>query len=184
MTTWQGSPMARFGPVLDIAMSVCIATVAAFEAAIEIQRRFPDTQGMMVPIAGWSNLVPLALLALVGCLWLGRLFLPAKRTIQILTPLENSVVPAVHEVRGSIWPAGEPVQVFVLAGREWRPQQLPARDGALWSAQCRFDAPVAGSDLEFKIAAISRPALIVGPVRRLPWWSTTTSGIVRVRREG
>jgi hypothetical protein len=175
--------MARFVSLLDIAMSVCIAAVAAFEAAIEIQRRFPDTQGIMVPIAGWSNLVPLALLALVGCLWLGRLFLPAKRAIQILMPLENSVVPAVYEVRGSIWPASEPVQVFVLTGREWRPQQLPARDGALWSAQCHFETPLAGSDSDFKIAAISRPELIVGPVRRLPWWSTTTTSIVRVRRK-
>src|SRR5262245_50662862 len=175
--------MARMVPVLDMAMSVCIAAVAALEAAIEIQRRFPDTQGMIVPIAGWPNLVPLALLALVACLWLARLFLPARRAIQILTPLENSVVPAVYEVCGSIWPAHEPVQVFVLTGREWRPQQLPAPDGALWSAQCQFDAPIAGSNSDFKIAAISRAALIVGPVRRLPWWSTTTSAIVRVRRE-
>lgn len=175
--------MARLVSALDIAMSVCIATVAAFEAAIEIQRRFPDDQGVIVTITGWSSLVPLALLALVGCLWLGRLFLPARSAIRILTPLENSAVPAVREVCGSIWPASEPVQVFVLTGREWRPQQLPARDGALWSTQCHFETPVAGSDSNFKIAAISRATLIVGPVRRLPWWSTTTSSIVRVRRE-
>ena len=174
--------MARFVSVLDTAMAVCLATVAAFEAAIEIQRRFPDTQGMILPVTGWSNLVPLALLALVACLWLGRLFLPETSTIEILTPLEDSVVSAVYEVRGSIWPASEPVQVFVLAGREWRPQQLPARDGALWSAQCHFEMPIAGSDSDFKIAAVSRAALIVGPVRRLPWWSRTTSRIVRVKR--
>jgi hypothetical protein len=88
-------------------------------------------------------------------------------------------------VRGSIWPAQEPVQVFVLTGRKWLPQQLPTRDGALWSARCRFETAPGTNDSAFKIAAISRATLVVGPVRRLPWWSTTTSRIVRVtRREG
>jgi hypothetical protein len=174
--------MARLLPLLDAAMSGCIAATAALEAAIEVQRRFPDADGLIVPLAGWPSLLPLALLALVACLWVGRLLLPAGTTIEILTPLTNSAVPEICEVRGSIWPAGEPVQVLVLTGREWQPQQLPTRDGALWSARCRFEAPPEQNDATFKVAAISRTALVVGPVRRLPRWSTAISGIVRVTR--
>jgi hypothetical protein len=174
--------MARLLSVLNVGMAVCIATAAAFETAIEVQERLPDTKETIVPIPSWSNFVPLALLTLATCIWFARVFLSGQKTIQILAPLENSTVPAVREVRGSVWPASEPVQIFVLTGREWRPQQLPARDGAYWSAQCHFETAAAGSTSEYKIAAISRATLVVGPVKRLPWWSTTSSTIVRVTR--
>lgn len=171
-------PLSAF----DAAIVTCIALVAGLEAAIEFQRLFPES-GTIVSTTGWLRFAPFALLALGGCLWVCQLLLPPRRTIEILAPLEGETVPHMREVRGSIWPASEPVQVFVFTGREWRPQQLPVREGALWSAQCQFDASLAGSDMEFKIAAISRHSLIVGPVRRLPRWSTTTSSIVRVRQQ-
>jgi hypothetical protein len=172
--------MARLHSVLDTAMSVCIASAAGLEAAIEIQKRLPATQEMILPLAAWSSLAPLALLVIVAALWIVRLLVPAGRAIEILTPLESGVVPDVFEVRGSVWPAGAPVQVFVFSEREWRPQQLPTRDGALWSARCHFDGGDGGG---FKIAAVSRRALVVGAVRSLPRWATTTSRIVRVTRQ-
>lgn len=174
--------MSRMLSVVDVATSTCIATAAAFEAMIEVQRWLPDADKMIVSNIGWSNFVPLALMVLVGCLWIVRLFLSGKRTIQILAPIEGGIVPTIREVRGSIWPADEPVQIFVHTGREWYPQQLPVRDGAFWAVQCRFETSTAGSEPHFKIAAISRATLLVGPVKRLPWWSTTSSPIVRVTR--
>jgi len=173
--------MSRTLSVLDTAMSVSIALAAAFEAAIEAQRGLPETE-MIVPITGWLHLVPLSLLLLVGCLWLCRLLLPSRRRIEILAPLEDEIVPQVREVRGSVWPPGEPLQILVLVGREWKPQQLPSRDGAFWSAQCHFGTPTAGADADYKIAAISRKTLIIDSTKRLPWWSTTRSNVVRVSR--
>ena len=171
--------MSRMLSVFDIAAVISIAVIAGFEAAIEVQRGFPQTE-MMVPITGWLQFVPLALLIFVACLWLCHLLLPAGRTIEILAPLENETVPNVREVRGSIWPPSEPLQILVFVGWEWHPQQLPTRDGASWSAQCHFGTPTVGANSDCKVAAISRKTLIVGSVRRLPWWSTTRSNVVRV----
>ena len=105
---------------------------------------------------------------------------PLQEKIEILTPLEDEIVPRVREVRGSVWPPGEPLQILVYVGREWQPQQLPSRDGAFWSAQCHFGTPTTGAD--HKIAAISWKTLVIDSAKRLPWWSTTRSNIVRVSR--
>ena len=164
----------------DIATAISLALVAALEAAIEVQRGLPQTD-VIVSTTGWVRFAPLGLLIFAGCVWLCQLVLPGRRTIEILTPLEDEAVPQTREVRGSIWPPGAPLQILVFAGWEWQPQQLPTRDGASWSAQCHFGASSAevGS---CKIAAISRQVLVVGAVKRLPWWSTTRSNIVRVTR--
>jgi hypothetical protein len=167
--------------LFDMTAAIFLAVIAAFEAAIEVQRSLPQSQ-MMVPITGWLQFVPMALLILVGCLWLCQLFLPARRTIEILAPLADETVPNVREVRGLIWPPSGPLQIFVFADGEWHPQQLPMRDGASWSARCNFGTATAGLNSDFKVAAISRETLVVGSIRRLPWWSTTRSNIVRVTR--
>src|SRR5262249_10566197 len=119
--SWGRSGM-RLRSVFETATAVLIALVAAFEAAIEAQRSLPETE-LMMPIAGWMRIVPLALLLLVGFLWFCQLFI-RRRMIEILTPLEHEIVPHLREVRGSIWPPTEPLQIFVLVGREWQPQHL------------------------------------------------------------
>lgn len=164
----------------DIAMAISLALVAALEAAIEVQRGMPQTE-VIIPTTGWVRFAPLGLLIFAGFLWLCQLLLPSRRTIQILTPLEDEAVPQTREVRGSIWPPEAPLQILVFTDWEWRPQQLPTRDGASWSTQCYFETSSAEAD-SCKIAAISRKVLVVGSVKRLPWWSTTRSNIVRVTR--
>ena len=171
--------MPRLLSAVEMAALISIALVAALEAAIEVQRGLPETE-VMVPMTGWLRLAPLGLLIFAACLWLCRLLLPNRRTIEILAPLEDESVPHMREVRGSVWPPDEPLQVFVFVGWEWQPQQLPRRDGASWSAQCHFGTPTAGADTDYKIVAISRKTLVVGSVKRLPWWSTARSNIVRV----
>jgi hypothetical protein len=174
--------MSRLLSAFDIATAISLALVAALEAAIEVQRGWPQADAM-ISTTGWVRFAPLALLMFAGCLWLCQLFFPRRQTIEILTPLEDETVPQAREVRGSIWPPSAPVQILVFVGWEWQPQQLPTRDGASWSAQCHFGPPAsAGADTAYKIAAISRKALVVGSVKRLPWWSTTRSNIVRVTR--
>jgi hypothetical protein len=175
---WREVQMLRL--LSDIATAISVALVAALEAAIEVQRVLPQTD-VIVSTTGWVRFAPLGLLIFAGCVWLCQLALPGRRTIEILTPLEDEAVPHTREVRGSIWPPGAPLQILVFAGWEWQPQQLPTRDGASWSVQCNFEALSAEAGC-CKIAAISRKVLVVGAVKRLPWWSTTRSNIVRVTR--
>lgn len=163
----------------DVAILTCIALVAGLEVAIELQRYFPESEALISTV-GWVRFAPFALLALSGCLWLCQLFLPPRRTIEILAPLEDEIVPHAREVRGSIWPPSEPVQVFVLVGSVWQPQQMPTRDGAFWCVRCSFGAET-DSDSDYRIAAISRKDLLIGSMNRLPRWLTTSS-TVRVRR--
>src|SRR5262245_15654429 len=116
----------------EVATAISLALVAAIEAAIEVQRGWLQTDAI-VTTTGWVRFAPLGLLIFAGCVWLCQLILPGRRTIEILTPLEDEAVPHMREVRGSIWPPGAPLQVLVFAGWEWQPQQLPTRDGASWS---------------------------------------------------
>lgn len=170
----------RVSSAFDVAMVMCIALAAGMEVAIELQRYVPESE-TMISTAGWVRFAPVALLALGGCLWLCQLFLPPRRTIQILAPLEDETVPEAREVRGSIWPPGEPVQIFVFVGSVWQPQQMPTRDGAFWSVKCNFGAETDTESGYCRIAAISRKDLLIGPMRTLPRWFTTSS-TVRVRR--
>src|SRR5262249_40404467 len=100
---WWEAQMPRLLSAVEMAALISIALVAALEAAIEVQRGLPETE-VMVPMTGWLRLAPLGLLILAACLWLCRLLLPNRRTIEILAPLEDESVPHMREVRGSVWP--------------------------------------------------------------------------------
>jgi hypothetical protein len=173
--------MSRLRSVHNAVAWVLIAAAAALEAAIEVQREIPEAR-VMISFTDRLHYAPAVLLMVVGCLWLYQAFLPSGTSIEILAPLDKEAVPRLREVRGSIWPPTAPLQVFVFADLLWHPQQLPTRDGASWCVQGHFETAAADADFEFKIAGISRSALVIGPVKRLPWWSTAKSNVVSVKR--
>ena len=173
--------MSRLHSVTNAAASVLIAAAAALEAAIEVQREVPEAR-VMLSFTDRLHFAPAALLIVVACLWLCQALLPSGTTIEILTPLDDETVPRLREVRGSIWPPTAPLQVLLYAGSRWHPQQIPTRDGASWRLEGHFETAAADTDSEFKIAAISRSVLVIGPVKRLPWWATVRSNVVIVKR--
>jgi len=89
--------------------------------------------------------------------------------ISITTPRERGAVDQRNLVRGTVEPAGTPIQVMIYSDdNRWHPQQRVEPVGINWVAECYFGRPNMDVGKSFGIVAIDGSFPLSTPVENLP----------------
>jgi hypothetical protein len=173
--------------------SVVIAgVVEAAQQALGTAPKVLHALPAFVASGNW-NYVPLGLITLAGLLWIvkqlrGSPFPQASETakqvmIGIQTPRGGEELPWEQVVRGCVFPADTPIQVFVYSGDDqWHPQGPFAQVNRFeWTNKCHFGNPNSGYG-PHRLVAITGTDSVNHPVRELPA-GAIRSNIVNVARK-
>ncbi len=99
----------------------------------------------------------------------------------IVTPIQNEGVGYRHMVRGSVTPAGTPVQVLISHGRLWWRQQKVDVSGSTWNVECTF-GDEDKLDTSHSIIAVVGDQLKDETYEVPPYNEAVTSDVVSVQR--